>query len=116
METQSAVYEVDCNNCLKKYTGETGRKLKQRMKEYKDDGENWREDKQITSLLQNMKTTSHSPAWDEVRIIYRENNWKKRKLKEAAIITSENKEQLMNKKDERKLISNLWNIVLNNKT
>ena len=63
-----------------------------------------------------MKTTSHSPAWDEVRIIYRENNWKKRKLKEAAIITSENKEQLINKKDERKLISNLWNIVLNNKT
>ena len=36
---------MDCNNCLKKYTGETGRKLKQRMKEYKDDGENWREDK-----------------------------------------------------------------------
>ena len=31
-----------------------------------------------------MKTTGHSPAWDEVRIIYRENNWEKRKFKEAA--------------------------------
>ena len=25
METSGVVYEVDCNNCLKKYTGETGR-------------------------------------------------------------------------------------------
>ena len=23
-----------------------------------------------------MKTTGHSSAWDDVRIIYRENNWK----------------------------------------
>ena len=44
METSGVVYEVDCNNCLKKYTGETGRKLKERMKERKDDEEkshNW---------------------------------------------------------------------------
>ena len=39
METSGVVYEVDCNNCLKKYIGETCRKLKERMKEHKDDGE-----------------------------------------------------------------------------
>ena len=39
METSGVVYEVDCNNCLNKCTGETGRTLKERMKEYKDDGE-----------------------------------------------------------------------------
>ena len=40
METSGVVYEVDCNNCLKRYTGdETGGKLKERMKEHKDDGE-----------------------------------------------------------------------------
>ena len=49
-----------------------------------------------------MKMTGHSPAWDGLGVIYRENNWKKRKFKEAARITSHNKEQLMNKKDERK--------------
>ena len=70
----------------------------------------------ITSLSQHMKTTGIPPAWDDIRIIYRENNWKKRKFKEAARITSHNKEQLMNKKHERKTISNLWNIVLNDKT
>ena len=63
-----------------------------------------------------MKMTGHSPAWNGLSVIYRENNWKKRKFKEAARITSHNKEQLMNKKDERKSISNLWNIVLNDQT
>ena len=35
METSGVVYEADCSNCLKKYIGETGRKLKERMKEHK---------------------------------------------------------------------------------
>ena len=38
MGTSGLVYEVDCNNCFKKYTGETGRKLKVTMKVHKDDG------------------------------------------------------------------------------
>ena len=56
METSGVVYEGDCNNCLKKYTGETGRKLKERIKEQKDDGEKLQKDKKITALSQNMKT------------------------------------------------------------
>ena len=43
--------------------------------------------------------SGHSPVWNDVRSIYRENNWKKRKFKEPARITSHNKEQLMSKKD-----------------
>ena len=116
METSGVMYEVDCNNCLKKYTGETGRKLKERMKQHKDDGQKSREDKEITGLSQHMKTTGHSPVANDVRITYRENNWKKRKFKEAARVTVQNKEQLMNKKDERKTISNSWRIILNSKT
>ena len=45
-----------------------------------------------------MKTTGYPAVWDDVRIIDRENSWKKRKFKEAARITSHNKEQLMKKK------------------
>ena len=116
MKTLVVVYEVDCNDCLKKYTGERGRKLKERMKEHKDDGEKSCEYKKITGLSHHMKITGYSAAWDDVRIIYRENNWKKRKFKEAARITSYNKEQLMNKKYERKTVSNLWNMVLSDKT
>ena len=116
IKSSGAVYEVDCNNYFKKYTGETGRKSKEIMKENKVDAEKLREYEKITDLSQYMKTTGHPPAWDDVRIIYRENNWKKGKFKEAPRITSQNKEQLMNKKGERKTSSNLWNIILNDKT
>ena len=73
-------------------------------------------DKKVTGLSQHMKTTGYSHMWDDVRIIYRGNSAKKRKFKEAAGITSDNKEELTDKKNERKTISNLWNIILNNKT
>ena len=39
METSAVVCELDRHNCLKTYTGETGRKLKEKMKEHKDDEE-----------------------------------------------------------------------------
>ena len=44
------------------------------MKEHKDDGGESREDKKITGLSQHKETTGHSPAWYDVRIIFRENN------------------------------------------
>ena len=50
MKISGVVYEVDCNNCLKQYTGERGKKLKERMGEHKDNGEKSREDKKITGL------------------------------------------------------------------
>ena len=60
------------------------------MKEHKDGGGESREDKKITGLSQHKETTGNSPAWDDVRIIFRENNQKKRKFKEAARITTQN--------------------------
>ena len=44
------------------YKRETGRKLKERMKEHQDDGEKLRKDEKITGLSQHLKTTGHSPA------------------------------------------------------
>ena len=111
LEKSRVVYEVDPNNCLKKYAGETGRKLKERMDKHKDGGEKSQKDKKKTGLSQHMNNTlhNHSLAQDNVRIIYRKNNWKKRNLKETARKTSHNKNQLMSKKNFR-------NIILNNKT
>ena len=60
--------------------------------------------KKITGRSQHMKNIGHSPAWNLVRVIYRDRKWKNRKFKEAARIASHNKEPLMNKKDERKTI------------
>ena len=86
------------------------------MKEHKDNGEKLRKDKNTTCLSQHMKTTDYSPTSDDVRNIYRENNSKNRKFKEATTITSHNQKQLINKIDKRRKISNLCNIVLNDKT
>ena len=61
---------------VEKYTTKIGRKLKGGMKEHKNDGEKSWEDKKITGFSQHIKTTGHSPAWKDVRIIYRQNNWK----------------------------------------
>ena len=54
------------NLCLKKYTGEACRKVKERTKEVKDDGEKKQKDKKITSLSQQMKTTGHPPLREHV--------------------------------------------------
>ena len=48
MKTSGVAYEVDYNNQFKKYTVVAGKKLKQRMKEHKDNGEKSRKDKKIT--------------------------------------------------------------------
>ena len=61
METSGVVYEVECDNCFRNYTGETGRKLKGRMKGHEDDGEKSRKDKKSLAIA--------LPAWDDVRII-----------------------------------------------
>ena len=42
---------------------------KKKMEEHKDDGEKSQKDKKITGLSQHMKTTGHSPVWDNIRII-----------------------------------------------
>ena len=36
MVISGVVYEVDCNNCLRKHTGQAAKKLKERMKEHND--------------------------------------------------------------------------------
>ena len=86
------------------------------MKKQKDDWEKSWKDKKITGLSQHMKSTGHSPARKYIRIIYRENNFKKRKFKEVARIKLRDNKQLMNKKDKRQAIFNLWKIFLNDKT
>ena len=62
MEPSGADYKIDCNNLLKKNTGETGSKLKEKMKEHENDGEKLWKDKKITRLSQHMKITGHFPA------------------------------------------------------
>ena len=74
MENSSVAYEVDYNNCLKSIQVKVAENWKKKRKKS-------REDKKITGLSQHMKITDHSPAWDDVRIIYREKNGKRESSK-----------------------------------
>ena len=90
--------------------------MKERIEEHKNDGEKSRKVQKTAVFSPTYKTNGHSPVWDNIRNIYGEYNRKKRKFKEAPRIISHNKEHLMIKKDERKTIPNLCNIILTDKT
>ena len=88
------------------YARETCRRLKEIFKEYWSDDEKKNYGTLSTQII-------HKPAWEEIQMIYYEINWKKRKFKKASRIPFHKKNLLKNEKEERKTISNIWNIKLN---
>ena len=72
------IYEILCKNCHRTYIGETSRTLGKRMEEHK---------KMTSSAVnEHCKTTGHIMDWENVKVIGREDNWAKRKIKEAIAI------------------------------
>ena len=67
------------------------------MKEHKDDGENEKEDNKVSGLSQHIREALHRVDFENVKIINKESNFNKRKMKEAIAIKN-NKERLLNKK------------------
>lgn len=76
--TSGTVYELNCNESPKVYTGETRRKLIERIKEQNNDGEKDKKKENITGLSQHMKDTRHAAALESIKIIIYENNSKKK--------------------------------------
>ena len=85
---------------LYKYIGETGRKIGARIKEHQVDVNNQKSAEKITGLSQHIRESRHTPIWKEVEIKPKENTIVKRKFKESVAIAQENKDSLLNKKDE----------------
>ena len=112
-DDSAVVYEVSCNDYTKIYSGGTGHKLKERIKEDTSDGEKDKKKENITGLSHHMKEKAHKLAWENIKIIRNENNWREKKFENATRITFHKKNQLMNKNEEIKTISNFCNIVLN---
>ena len=104
-EIQGAVYKVSCKDCDKFYIGETGRKLHVRINEHKRDARN--KTGNMSGLSQHIVQYNHTVDWDNVEILYRENNFRRRKFKEAIAI-NKNINGVMNKKEEVKVLSNIW--------
>ena len=71
--TCGVVYKITCS-CCKKYVGETGRTIEERIKEHQADVNNKRSVEKITGLSQHLRESRHTPNWKEVEILAKENN------------------------------------------
>ena len=60
-----SLYKVTCSYC-KKYFGETGRTMKERIKEHQVDVNNEKSVEKITGLSQHLRESRHTPNWIEL--------------------------------------------------
>ena len=79
-DNAGVVYKIDCNDCNSSYIGETGRQLKQRVSEHKDDIV-----KKIhtSNVYHHVRDTSHSFDFNNVKILDKCNNVTSRKYIES---------------------------------
>ena len=104
-DTQGAAYKVNCLDCEQCYIGETGRTIKIRLKEHKQDVVRGKEN--ISGLSKHIRDTNHNIDWDNIYILNKKNDFQKRKFKEAVAIRKMTK-KTMNKKEKVKTISSIW--------
>ena len=86
------------------------RTIEESIKEHKTDVNN--ENSVQTGLSQHLRESRHTPNWKEVEILAKENNITKWKFKESVAISQEKKDNLLNKKEERKVISDIWSAII----
>ena len=80
MDIKGVVYQIPCSSCPAVYTGETGRMLKVRMAEHKSAV---RMGDVNNGLAVDSLKTGHPIEWSQTRVVEREENWYRRRFKEA---------------------------------
>ena len=78
--TKNIVYQIPCKDCDGCYIGESCRRLGIRIEEHKKAVQTYDE---ANGVAKHAWENSHRPNWEEVKILDRESNWHKRKIKEA---------------------------------
>ena len=74
------VYRIPCE-CGKVYIGETGRSIRERIKEHDRDIRLART--QISAVSEHANKIGHHPLWNEVKFIDRDSHWYTHRVKEA---------------------------------
>ena len=72
------IYHIKCNDCHHNYIGETGRQLDTRIKEHVT--------RSSSAIYEHIKNTGHTITPKNTKIIDRESNFTKRKIKESIAI------------------------------
>ena len=102
-ENAGILYNIPCKQCPRSYIGETGRRLGIRMKEHRDDVENFTESAPYTrsqrkasestdnksALTDHATRVNHLIDWDNTTIVGRENDWQRRQIRETIRIRQE---------------------------
>ena len=94
MQQKNRVCRFDCRECKSWYIGETGQKMEKRTYQHQNDVKNGRETNAIFMHLQEHK--DHYIQWQEVSYLKHEEDWKKRKIKEALFINAMDSKEIMN--------------------
>ena len=84
--SDSIVYKIPCGKCDKSYFGETGRGLKTRVQEHRNDLRNHRTSK---AIVLHADQDGHLPKWSEARALHANLTKMQRWILEAAYIRTE---------------------------
>lgn len=83
MDKNNVVYKFKCNDCTGEYIGQTGQKLKNRIKQHKRDYKSKIAKSNSTAAFQHSRDTGHTFDFDNTEILKTEKNLQKRLLLEA---------------------------------
>ena len=123
-EPKEGVYTIDCQNCNKKYVGETKRLLSQRVKEHRTEVEKLTSTSKFTrearkasiseisksAITDHVRRENHVIDWDSAKIVCREADWRDRGIKEA--ITIRRLKDTINRDEGRYTLSHLYDDLL----
>lgn len=86
LEKHGVIYIFNCNDCAGEYIGQTGQKLKERIKQHIQDSKQKDFTQNQTAVVHHIINTGHSFNYDEVRILLMEYNLNKRLVLESICI------------------------------
>lgn len=108
------VYEVDCNDCHKKYIGQTGQYLRKRMNDHKYDCNNSaNKNKNKTALADHALTLGHTFNLDNPKILYSVRKRRNREIIENICI-SKKENDAVNYKTDAKTVGTFYSSVIQN--
>lgn len=99
MDKHNVIYKFKCNDCVGEYIGQTGQKLKNRIKQHKGDHKSKIIKANNTAAFQHSKNTGHTFDFDNTQILKSESNLRKRLILEAININIHKKTTINLKSD-----------------
>ncbi len=123
-DTAGVVYQIPCKDCPKVYTGETGRRYGERVKEHITDVDSVKEKKftrlrkkeseseyHPSAMTDHVAQNNHTINWDKVTFPTKEPHWTTRGIREAIHIKL-SRPHAMNRDKGRHQLPDVYNLVL----